>query len=272
MFSAYQPPEYLQTVLSQAAIAAADIDQAARSVSLKVRIPSYVSDYDLNNVSEEIAQVYIHANTSGMFRPEQELKGFVKVALNPGEEKQVTIALNDRSFAVWSILENDWVIEGGSYEIRVGASSRDIRLTAEIQKNGSVANPYAGEVFAPYYSGEVHQVSDESFAALLGHDIPNAKWNRNAPIGFNDTISQGEYLDGGIGKGIYNLIAFVRNVLMALEKKELGNNVMFVMNLPWRGVARMSGVLTDEQVLALIDMINRKKGGWRSFIQCLRRK
>ena len=58
MFSAYQPPEYLQTVLSQAAIAAADIDQAARSVSLKVRIPSYVSDYDLNNVSEEIAQVY----------------------------------------------------------------------------------------------------------------------------------------------------------------------------------------------------------------------
>ena len=221
---------------------------------------------------EEIAQVYIHANTSGMFRPEQELKGFVKVALNPGEEKQVTIALNDRSFAVWSILENDWVIEGGSYEIRVGASSRDIRLTAEIQKNGSVANPYAGEVFAPYYSGEVHQVSDESFAALLGHDIPNAKWNRNAPIGFNDTISQGEYLDGGIGKGIYNLIAFVRNVLMALEKKELGNNVMFVMNLPWRGVARMSGVLTDEQVLALIDMINRKKGGWRSFIQCLRRK
>ena len=220
-----------------------------------------------NVYGEEIAQLYIHAATNGMFRPEQELKGFAKVGLNPGEEKQVTIGLNDRSFAVWSILEKDWVIEGGNYELRIGASSRDIRLTAEVQKAGSVANPYAGEVFVPYYSGEVRQVRDESFAALLGHAIPAAKWDRSAPIGFNDTISQGEYLEGGIGKGIYNLIAFVRNVLMALEKKELGNNVMFVMNLPWRGVARMSGVLTDEQVLALIDMINRRKGGFRNFLK-----
>ena len=221
---------------------------------------------------EEIAQLYIHADTNGMFRPEQELKGFVKVSLNPGEEKQATIALNDRSFAVWSILENDWVMEGGTYEIRVGASSRDIRLTANVQKDGSVANPYVGEVFEPYYSGEVQQVGNESFAALLGHEIPNAKWDRNAPIGFNDTISQGEYLEGGIGKGIYNLISFVRNVLMAMEKKELGNNVMFVMNLPWRGVARMSGVLSDEQVLALVDMINRRKGGFQSFLKQTFRK
>ena len=216
---------------------------------------------------EEIAQLYIHTDTNGMFRPEQELKGFAKVSLEPGEEKQVTISLNDRSFAVWSVLENNWVIEGGSYELRIGASSRDIRLTADVRKDSSVANPYAGDVFSPYYSGEVQQVNDESFAALLGHAIPATKWDRNAPIGFNDTISQGEYLEGGIGRGIYNLIAFVRNVLMALEKKELGNNVMFVMNLPWRGVARMSGVLSDEQVLALIDMINRKKGGFRNFLK-----
>ena len=216
---------------------------------------------------EEIAQLYIHAATNGMFRPEQELKGFAKVSLNPGEEKRVIIALNDRSFAVWSILENDWVVEGGSYEVRIGASSRDIRLTAEVQKGGAVANPYAADVFTPYYSGEVQQIRDESFAALLGHAIPAAKWDRNAPIGFNDTISQGEYLEGGIGRGIYNLIAFVRNVLMALEKKEVGNNVMFVMNLPWRGVARMSGVLSDEQVLALIDMINRRKGGLRNLLK-----
>ena len=216
---------------------------------------------------EEIVQLYIHAETKGMFRPEQELKGFAKVFLNPGEEKDVRIPLADRSFAVWSILENAWVIEGGSYELRIGASSRDIRLTADVQKDGSVANPYTGDVFSPYYSGEVQQVNDESFAALLGHAIPATKWDRSAPIGFNDTISQGEYLKVGIGKGIYNLISFVRNVLMAMEKKELGNNVMFVMNLPWRGVARMSGVLTDEQVLALIDMINRKKGGFHKFLK-----
>jgi len=246
--------------LSYTDFAYSDLKVSEDSVSFRIR--------NIGNVyGEESAQLYIHADINGMFRPEQELKGFAKVSLMPGEEKQVSISLNDRSFAVWSVSENDWVIEGGAYEIRIGASSRDIRLTAKVHKAGSAANPYGEEAFAPYYSGEVQQVSDESFAALLGHEIPDAKWDRNAPIGFNDTISQGEYLEGGIGRGIYNLIAFVRNVLMALEKKELGNNVMFVMNLPWRGVARMSGVLSDEQVMALIDMINRRKGGFRNFLK-----
>ena len=228
-------------------------------------------EFSIHNVGdrfgEEIAQLYIHANTGGMFRPEQELKGFVKVALHSGEKKRVSIPLNDRSFSVWSILKNDWVIEGGSYEIRIGASSRDIRLTAEVQKSGSVDNPYVGDAFEPWYSGEVHSVSDDSFAALLDRPIPDAKWDRTAPIGFNDTLSQGEYLKGGFGRFVYNLISFVRAFLMAIGKKEIGNNVMFVMNLPWRGVARMSGVLSDEQTMAIIDMINRKKGGFRKLLK-----
>ena len=71
---------------------------------------------------------------------------------------------------------------------------------------------------------------------------------------------------------IYNLNSFVRNVLMTLEKKEVGNNVMFVMNLPWRGVARMSGVLSDELVLALVDIINHRKGGFSNFLKQAFRK
>ena len=107
---------------------------------------------------------------------------------------------------------------------------------------------------------------DDSFQALLGHPIPQATWDRTAPIGFNDTLSQGQYLPGGFGKFLYKLILAVRSVFMALGKKELANNMMFVMNLPWRGVARMSGVLQDEQVFAILDMVNRKKGGLRKLI------
>jgi len=216
---------------------------------------------------EEIAQLYIHPKTEGTFRPAQELKGFVKVSLAPGEEQDVSIELNDRSFAAWSIRENNWIIESGSYELRIGASSRDIRLTAEVRKDGTSSNLYEGEVFAPYYSGQVQCVSDESFAALLGHPIPNPKWDRSAPIGFNDTLSQGQYLSAGLGKHIYNLISFIRKLFFAMGKKELGNNVMFVMNLPWRGLARMSGVITDEQVLALLSMVNREKGGFLKLLK-----
>ena len=201
------------------------------------------------------------------------LKGFVKVQLQPGEEKEVRIALCDRSFAVWSIEEKDWVIEPGKYELRIGASSRDIRLRAEVIRAGAaVKNPYIGKAFAPYYSGDVNSVGDESFKALLGRDIPNAHWDRNAPMGFNDTISQAEYLDGGLGKFIYRLIALARRAMLALGKKELGNNVMFVMNLPWRGMARMSGFISDEQMMALLAVINRKKGGWRRLISVLSKK
>lgn len=247
--------------LSYTTFVYSDLKVSADRVSFQIRNTGSVS-------GAEIAQLYVHKATSdGMFRPEQELKGFVKVMLAPGEEQTVSIAFNDRSFAVWNVRENGWVIEGGVYEMRIGASSRDIRLRAEVRKDGAVVNPYADTDFSSYYRADIQNVSDGSFAALLGHAIPNAKWDRSAPIGFNDTISQGEYLEGGLGKVVYNLISLARNVLMAVGKKEMGNNVMFVMNLPWRGVARMSGVLTDEQVMAIIDMINREKGGFRKLLK-----
>ncbi len=208
---------------------------------------------------EEVAQLYIHASLDGMFRPEQELKGFVKVVLQPGEEKEVSISLNDRSYAVWSIVENDWVVEPGTYEIRIGASSRDLRLRGEIVKEGvAVENPYKDQTFDAYGKGDVQWISDESFEALLGHPIPAAKWDREAPIDFNDTIGQGAYLKGGLGKFLYNLVNFVHKILLVFEKKELANNVMFAMNLPWRNVGRMTGVMNDDQVRKVLDVINKK--------------
>lgn len=214
----------------------------------------------------EIAQLYIAARTEAMFRPEKELKGFVKVMLQPHESKRVSIPFTDRSFAVWSILANDWVIEPGEYEMQVGASSADIRLRATIEKlTVPVANPYVGNAYAPYYSGDIRQIPDASFAALLGREIPPAHWDRTKPLGFNDAISQGEYLKGGLGKGLYNLIRFIRGFLLFIGQKKAANDVMFAMNLPYRGIARMSGVLHDDEVHALLKVINRERGGWRAF-------
>lgn len=233
------------------------------TVSFTVRNTGAVS-------GEEVAQLYISSKANGMFRPAQELKGFARIGLAPDESKRVSIPLNDRSFAVWSIAENGWVIEPGEYEIRIGASSRDIRLTAVVRKDGdAVKNPYEGENFAPYYSGLVQNVPDECFAALLGHAIPAAKWDRSAPIGFNNPISQGEYLKGGLGKVIFNTLGLIRDLLWAVGKKEKANDVAFVANLPWRGVARMSGVLNDAQVYALLDVVNRKKGSWGKFLHAI---
>ena len=107
---------------------------------------------------------------------------------------------------------------------------------------------------------------------MLGRPIPQAAWDRTASIGFNDTLSQGQYLSGGMGKFLYRLILFAHKALMAVGRKELANNVIFAMNLPWRGVARMSGALQEDQVYALLDMVNRKKGGLRKLIASMRKK
>ena len=77
----------------------------------------------------EIVQLYVAKPDAKVFRPEQELKGFAKVSLAPGESKTVAIALDDKAFRYWNVKTNAWEVEGGSYQLRVGASSVDIRLT-----------------------------------------------------------------------------------------------------------------------------------------------
>lgn len=83
---------------------------------------------------KEVVQVYISPRTPcRVTRPVQELKGFAKVALQPDESREIAIPLSGKSFAYWEVNLHDWYTPSGTYEIRVGASSRDIRLTTEVQ-------------------------------------------------------------------------------------------------------------------------------------------
>ena len=68
-------------------------------------------------------------------RPQKELKAFTKVEIKGGETKTVSVKLNARSFAYYGVIQKDWVVESGDFEILVGASSRDIKLVGKIQIN-----------------------------------------------------------------------------------------------------------------------------------------
>jgi beta-glucosidase len=74
----------------------------------------------------EVVQCYVHDAEAAVERPEQELKAFAKVALEPGESATVTLQLDRRAFAFWDPVVDDWVVEPGEFEVRVGTSSRDI--------------------------------------------------------------------------------------------------------------------------------------------------
>ena len=75
----------------------------------------------------EIVQVYVHDHESELARPEKELKGFVKVVLQPGETKTVSIPLDFRSFAYYHPKHRQWITESGDFDLLIGASSVDIR-------------------------------------------------------------------------------------------------------------------------------------------------
>ncbi|MYR27565.1 glycosyl hydrolase [Streptomyces sp. SID4945] len=82
----------------------------------------------------EIIQLYSRPpRGSRGAHPVRELRAFTAVDLAPGEERTVTLAVPRAELAFWSVRENGWHVEGGTYRIDVGASSRDIRLSAEAE-------------------------------------------------------------------------------------------------------------------------------------------
>lgn len=96
----------------------------------------YEVSYTVKNVSDvdgkEVSQVYIRDVFAKVSRPDKELKGYAKTTLKAGESKRVSVKLDYRSFAFYSIPLKKWQVENGEFEILVGASSRDIRLMKKI--------------------------------------------------------------------------------------------------------------------------------------------
>ena len=77
---------------------------------------------------KEVAQLYVRDVQASVQRPVKELKGFAKVALQPGEEKTVAFEMNERALAYYDPDRQAWVAEPGEFEVLIGSSSRDIRL------------------------------------------------------------------------------------------------------------------------------------------------
>jgi beta-glucosidase len=89
----------------------------------------------------EVAQIYVEELKPSVMRPVKELKQFVKVSLQPGESRKVSLQLDRRAFAYYDPEKNAWVAEKGDYRILVGASSRDITLRGKYNLPESLFEP-----------------------------------------------------------------------------------------------------------------------------------
>jgi beta-glucosidase len=104
------------------------VDPSTLSSDGKVTISLDVANTG-NMAGEEIVQVYIGYEGSGVDRPVKELKAFGKVHLNPGERKALALEVEARDLAYYNPDASRWEVEDIQYTVQIGASSRDIRLT-----------------------------------------------------------------------------------------------------------------------------------------------
>ncbi len=90
---------------------------------------------------KEIVQLYVHDRESRLVRPYKELKGFVKISLQPGETKTVSIFLDSRAFAFYDPAYQQWITEDGQFDILIGASVADIRCSATVTMQSTLQLP-----------------------------------------------------------------------------------------------------------------------------------
>lgn len=183
----------------------------------------------------EIVQLYIAKKNSELFRPAKELKGFARVTLAPGEKQRITITLDDKAFRFWNVKANRWEIEGGEYELLVGASVEDIRLCEKISVHGTATvHPYEDGDLDCYYKGNVLHVSDADFEKLLGHPIPNGK----TKIDRNLTLGELNHARSPLGWLVWLVLTILLDVSYKRGKPDL--NILFQYNMPLRALAKMT--------------------------------
>lgn len=233
-----------------------DIKATDKEVTFKIKNTGNVD-------GKEVAQIYVGLKDSKIFRPKKELKGFKKVFVKAGETVDVKISLDDKAFRYFNVKTDKWEIEGGNYTIFVGASSLDIKLTAEVAVQGTTdVVPYDAKQLPSYFEGKTADVSVEEFETLLGHKVPNPHFNfykKNRMIlGYNDTFAQLRYSKRWIGRFAYGALNLAHKFMIATGNRAGANVIiMGVYHQPFRGLSRMSGgMISWGQLDGILMMVN----------------
>ena len=207
-----------------------------------------------NVAGTEITQLYVGKQSDTIFRPVRELKGFKRVELEPGEEKEVQILFDDNSFRFYDTRTDSWEIESGTYQIMIGENAEHMLLEDTLDVVGTVENGgYKKEEMPEYFSGQIKDISDEEFTRLYGREIPDGSWS--GEIRMNDAVCQLYYGKGIFGKLFYGVLRILLKISEWQGKPNL--NVLFNYNMPIRGYAKMTGgFVTMEMAEALTEMAN----------------
>jgi beta-glucosidase len=214
----------------------------------------------------EVVQLYVAPPAAGLDRPAQELKGFAKLAITAGETGTARIEIDDSAFAIYDRGDQSWKVLPGVYELRIGASSRDLRQRVSVTvRSGhvlSVQEQAASSIADP---AERFSLTDASFARRLGKPVPAPESAR--PFHLNSAVD--EISETWLGRQ-------VRKRMVARFAQSMGGGSsdetltkMFdrmAREMPLRSMALFSGgKISIEAVEALVAALNGR------YLDALRR-
>ncbi|TXK83982.1 glycoside hydrolase family 3 C-terminal domain-containing protein [Paenibacillus sp. N3.4] len=172
-----------------------------------------------HRAGKEIVQLYVRDLLSTVVRPQKELKGFIKVELQPGETKVVTFELAKRAFAYYNIDLKDWHVETGEFEILIGQSSADITLreTIRVESTVNIKRTYTR-------NSTLGDIMEDPKGAAIVHELV-----KNSPLGAVASVNK--------------------------ETSEMMEAM--IKSLPLRGLIAFSGgAMTDEMLEGLLGLVN----------------
>ncbi|MDQ8819499.1 glycoside hydrolase family 3 C-terminal domain-containing protein [Streptococcus ruminantium] len=201
----------------------------------------------------EVVQLYVGKEDSQIYRPTKELKGFNKVYLKAGESKRIFIPFDTYTFRYFNRQTGQFEVEGGSYLLYIGASSSDIRIVGEIIQEGTSENFPISEQLPSYLAVQVEAVSNREFSQLLGRPVPEELWQVGQELGMNDPVLKLQFAKSVLARFVHKVLA---GLLKKAERKGTPDlNLLFLYNMPFRAMAKMTGDLLDRAMVEGILMI-----------------
>ncbi len=202
----------------------------------------------------EVPQMYVSLGSETVFRPIRELKGFARVELTPGEEKEVVIPFDDKTFRFFDTRTNTWEIEAGTYRIQIGRNANEMELKTDITIEGTVKEgPYSESLLPSYFAGNITKVCADEFEILYGRELPDGSWK--GEIGINDAFCQFYYAKSGLCRLVYKILK--GQLDKAMSKGEPNLDILFIYNMPIRGISRMTGgAINMDVVYGVVQIAN----------------
>lgn len=214
----------------------------------------------------DVAQLYVTDVESTIYRPEKELKAFKKVWLEAGETQEIVMTLDKRAFAYYNVNIKDWHVESGDFKLLVGASSRDIRLVAQVAVESSspeVPVPDYRKTAPVYYDMEQlkNGIPASDFEVVLGRNLPDNSPIKKGEFDLNSTME--DISVTMLGKMLYKIVlGAMTKAIKGADEKQVRMMKAMVNDMPLRSMVLFnSAQFSFEMASGLVDIMNGKAFG-----------